>query len=116
MALPSHHVAFVSLNNKIYAFGGFVLPPSGPAGWMPLDNAWQYDPSIDSWAALAPMPSRPGAAAAAAVEGKIYVVGGWIASKSSSRGGRRHMFPFPSAHHPHAGPWLAGMASSSRLD
>jgi N-acetylneuraminic acid mutarotase len=76
MALPSHHVAFVSLDDKIYAFGGFVLPASGPTGWTPIDNAWEYDPAADSWKALAPMPSKRGAAAAAAIDGKIYVVGG----------------------------------------
>src|SRR5262245_65873669 len=31
MRLNSHHVAFVGLNNKIYAFGGFVLPEAGRA-------------------------------------------------------------------------------------
>src|SRR6202158_3094180 len=30
MALPSHHVAFTEYRGKIYAFGGFVLPQSGP--------------------------------------------------------------------------------------
>ncbi len=44
MALPAHHVAFATLNDKIYAFGGFNLPASGPPAWNPLDNAWEYDP------------------------------------------------------------------------
>jgi len=30
MALPSHHVAFTEYRGKIYAFGGFVPPESGP--------------------------------------------------------------------------------------
>lgn len=76
MALPSHHVAFASLNGKIYAFGGFVLPESGPPAWVPINNAWEYDPAADSWKALAPMPTKRGAAAAAVANGKIYVVGG----------------------------------------
>src|SRR5262249_33938439 len=71
MALPSHHVAFVSLNDKIYAFGGFPLPDSGPPAWRPLDNVWEYDPAADAWKALAPMPTKRGAAGAAAVNGKI---------------------------------------------
>jgi N-acetylneuraminic acid mutarotase len=76
MALPSHHVALATLNGKIYAFGGFVPPPSGPPAWVPIDNAWEYDPATDGWKALAPMPTKRGAAVAAAVGGKLYVIGG----------------------------------------
>lgn len=76
MALASHHVAFAALNDKIYAFGGFKYPDSGAPAWAPIDNAWEYDPATDTWKALAPMPTKRGAAGAAAVNGKIYVVGG----------------------------------------
>src|SRR5258708_35918393 len=44
MALASHHVAFTEYQGKIYGFGGFVLPQSGPPAWVPIDNAWEYDP------------------------------------------------------------------------
>src|SRR5262249_52760682 len=70
MALPSPHVAFATLNDKIYAFGGFTLPESGPPAWVPISNAWEYDPAADSWKALAPMPTARGAAAAAVANGK----------------------------------------------
>jgi N-acetylneuraminic acid mutarotase len=76
MALPSHHVAFSTYHDKIYAFGGFVLPESGPPGWVPINNAWEYDPTADTWKALAPMPSKRGSALAAEVDNKIYVIGG----------------------------------------
>ena len=76
MALASHHVALAEVGGKIYVIGGFVLPSEGPAAWAPIDNAWEYDPQADSWKALAPMPTKRGAVAAAAVNGKIYVVGG----------------------------------------
>ena len=76
MALPSHHVAFASYQGKIYAFGGFVLPRSGSPAWVPINNAWQYDPQNDSWKALAPLPTRRGSAVAAVVGDKIYVIGG----------------------------------------
>lgn len=76
MALPSHHVAFATYGDKIYAFGGFVLPGSGPPGWVPINNAWEYDPTADQWKALAPMPSKRGSALAAVVNDKIYVIGG----------------------------------------
>jgi N-acetylneuraminic acid mutarotase len=76
MALASHHVAIAELGGKIYAFGGFVLPASGPAAWQPIDNAFEYDPATDNWKALAPMPTKRAAAVAAAVGGKLYVIGG----------------------------------------
>src|SRR5437762_12028642 len=76
MPLLSHHVAFTEYRGKIYAFGGFVLPAAGPAAWVPLDNAWEYDPIADSWKALAPMPTKRGSPIAATVGDKIYVIGG----------------------------------------
>src|SRR5579871_864830 len=77
MALPSHHVAFCEMDGKIYTFGGFVYPEQGaPPGWVPINNAWEYDPVKDSWKALSPMPTKRGAAEAVEVDGKIYVIGG----------------------------------------
>ena len=73
MALPSHHVAFAEYQGKIYAFGGFIPPQSGPPAWVPIDNSWEYDPATDSWKALAPMPTNRGAAAAAGCEASSYV-------------------------------------------
>lgn len=84
MALPAHHVAFTELNGKFYAFGGFVSPRSGPPAWVPINNAWEYDPTNDSWTALTPMPSKRGSAVAATVNGKIYVIGGAAPHPGSS--------------------------------
>jgi len=76
MPHPSHHTAVTEMGGKIYLFGGFTLPESGPPAWIPIDNAWEYDPATDAWRALAPMPTKRGAAVAAAVGGKLYVIGG----------------------------------------
>ena len=76
MPLLSHHVAFTEHAGRIYAFGGFTLPESGPAAWAPIDNAWEYDPATDNWKALAPMPTRRGSPVAVTVGDKIYVMGG----------------------------------------
>src|SRR5262249_34283775 len=64
------------LGGKIYAFGGFVAPLVGPPAWVPIANAWEYAPAADSWTPLAPMPTRRGAAMAAAAGGRLYGVGG----------------------------------------
>src|SRR5580692_4135771 len=77
MALPAHHLALTELNGKIYVFGGFTEGKIGNlAAWTPIDNAFEYDPVNDSWRALAPMPTKRGAAVAATVGGKMYVIGG----------------------------------------
>jgi N-acetylneuraminic acid mutarotase len=76
MALPSHHVSFTEYKGKIYAFGGFVPPTSGPPAWVPINNAWEYDPAADTWKALAPMPTKRGSPVAVTVGDKMYVIGG----------------------------------------
>ena len=76
MPLASHHVAFAELNGKIYVFGGFKPPDAGPPAWVPINNAWEYDPAADTWKALAPMPTTRGSPVAVASGGKIYVIGG----------------------------------------
>ncbi|OGA41511.1 MAG: hypothetical protein A3G24_00530 [Betaproteobacteria bacterium RIFCSPLOWO2_12_FULL_62_13] len=76
MPLASHHVAFAELNGKIYVMGGFTKPEKGPTAWIPINNAWEYDPAKDAWKALAPLPTKRGSPNAAVVGGKIYVIGG----------------------------------------
>jgi N-acetylneuraminic acid mutarotase len=78
MPLLSHHVAFTEYKGKIYAFGGFVLPPSGPAAWVPIDNAWEYNPASDTWRALAPLPTKRGSPVAVTVGDRMYVIGGAV--------------------------------------
>ncbi len=76
MPLPGHHLAVTTYRGKVYVFGGGgQLEPNGP-NWVPLNNAWEYDPATDNWKALAPMPTARGAAVAAEVGGKMYVIGG----------------------------------------
>jgi N-acetylneuraminic acid mutarotase len=76
--MPSyqHHVAVTQHNGKIYLFGGYRLPDTGQATWIPMNTAWEYDPQADSWRALAPVPQARGSANAAVINGKIHLVGG----------------------------------------
>jgi N-acetylneuraminic acid mutarotase len=76
MPLPAHHLAVTEYRGKIYLFGGGArLVPGGP-NWVPISNSWEYDPTNDSWKALAPMPTPRGGAVAATVGDKMYVIGG----------------------------------------
>jgi N-acetylneuraminic acid mutarotase len=92
MPLASHHVSFTEYKGKIYAFGGFVLPQSGPAAWVPIDNAWEYDPATDNWKALAPLPTKRGSPVAVTVGDKMYVIGG------STPGPKETSVPLPGTH------------------
>src|SRR5713226_837899 len=76
MPLPAHHVLVASYRGKIYIFGGGGALVRGGPNWVPLDNAWEYDPAADSWKALAPTPTARGAGVAVLVGTKIYVLGG----------------------------------------
>jgi N-acetylneuraminic acid mutarotase len=77
MVLPAHHLALTEYRGKIYVFGGFIAGTvEGQAAWTPIDNAFEYDPLNDSWKALAPMPTKRGAAVAATVGDRMYVIGG----------------------------------------
>lgn len=76
MMQPAHHMSIVEHGGKFYVIGGFVVSTQGPPSWVPINNAWQYDPAADTWKALAAMPSRRGGGNAGVVGEKIYVIGG----------------------------------------
>jgi N-acetylneuraminic acid mutarotase len=55
---------------KIYALGGYD-------GSSRLNTAEAYDPSTNTWTAIAPMGTARSALAATTLNGKIYALGGW---------------------------------------
>jgi N-acetylneuraminic acid mutarotase len=76
MPRPVHHAAVTVQGGKMYLAGGFELPIVGPPGWVPVKDAWEYDPLTDAWRALPPMPTARGGGVAAVVREKLYVIGG----------------------------------------
>lgn len=72
--LPQSYAAMAvtAINGKVYAFGG--LDGNG----TPSAQSYVYDPALNAWTAKAPMPNGPRyLAAAAPLNGEIYLVGGW---------------------------------------
>ena len=60
------------MNGKIYVVGGFTRNVHMGA----LDVAFEYDPGRDTWRTLAPMKSPRGSVGLAALNGKLYAIGG----------------------------------------
>ncbi len=62
-------------NGKIYIFGGIIAGEPADPDWN-TRIVEEYDPPMDHWTRKADMPTPRAGAAAAVVDGKIYVVGG----------------------------------------
>jgi uncharacterized repeat protein (TIGR01451 family) len=64
-------------NGKLYVFGGL------DKDLLELDRVWEYDPATDRWRGRSSMPGGGRFyAAAATLDGKIYVAGGWRESRT----------------------------------
>ncbi|MFN0162242.1 MAG: Kelch repeat-containing protein [Burkholderiales bacterium] len=100
--LPQHHLALAECDGLIYGFGGYRKPAAGPDAWEPVADSWRYDPRADRWDIIAPLPGPRGAAAACALNGRIYVAGGSVACKRSGEA-----TPRPDAPHASLGDVLA---------
>lgn len=69
---PYAVMAVAAAQGKLYAFGGLDENSNASA------QSYEYDPARNLWSVKAPMPGGPRhLAAAAPLNGEIYVVGGW---------------------------------------
>jgi N-acetylneuraminic acid mutarotase len=75
MPTPRNWVNAVSVAGKIYAIGGATGGP-GNGRYGPSTIVEVYDPATDSWSSASSMPTLRGMSAAAAVNDRIYVIGG----------------------------------------
>lgn len=67
----ANHVAVVSSDTHVWAFGGFV-----EQNRRSDTLAYVYDIAANRWTDIAPMPRPRGAAAAVLLEGRIHLIGG----------------------------------------
>jgi N-acetylneuraminic acid mutarotase len=76
MPLARNHHDVAYLDGKLYVIGG-TIGSCFPGGWssnVPMNEV--YDIATDTWSTRAPMPNARSAIGAAALDGKIYVIGG----------------------------------------
>jgi hypothetical protein len=98
--------AATGLDGKIYALGGAI-------GLAATGAAEVYDPALDQWSALPPMPTpRAWLTAASGADGRIYSIGGQLSSFSSlPDGGVSGTYTASSAveiYDPATGQWSSG--------
>lgn len=73
-------LAMVSVGGKLYRIGGFTAKnESGDEHdlWS-QSNVASFDPSTKQWTELPPLPEPRSSFDAAVLDGKIYVIGGWM--------------------------------------
>jgi N-acetylneuraminic acid mutarotase len=67
-----HHLAAAATDDRIYVTGGYA-----DLLFSEITNrAWAYDPRARTWTRIADLPAPRAAHGMAAIEGKLYVVGG----------------------------------------
>ena len=79
---PAGGLAGTALGGRLYCFGGEHF---GPDGGGVFREAWAYDPRTDGWQEMAPMRTPRHGLAAAAVDGRLYAIGGNTAPGVGSR-------------------------------
>lgn len=72
---PRCFLASAVVDGKLYAVGGLGEKEKG--GENPLGTLERYDPAADRWESLPLMPTPRSRLAAAALDGKVYAVGGY---------------------------------------
>ena len=74
MPTERHQMAAGAIDGKLYVVGGWNTHWRSEMGINKLEV---YDPATDTWSTKANMPTSRDGPAAAAIDGKLYVVGGW---------------------------------------
>ncbi len=110
---PIQEVAVVALSGEVYVIGGF----DGAGRIVPTVSA--YDPEADRWRAAAPLPVAMHHANAAAVDGRLWVLG-FLRDRRFSEDGRSFVYD-PAADAWSPGPdlpdtWHRGASGVAAID
>jgi N-acetylneuraminic acid mutarotase len=83
MPTPRNAFGIATVKGKIYVAGGWGF--TGPDQQGVLNVLEVYDVAADTWTPRASMPTARNALAAAAVNGKIYAMGGWTGTEVTAK-------------------------------
>ena len=88
------------MDNAVAEHGGQVYSVGGVDGAIITDAAYRYDPASDIWTSIASLPEERESAAAAFIDGRLYVATGWPDREWASK----NMFVYD----PATGAWTTG--------
>lgn len=92
------HFAVAAYRGKIYVFGG------GGADFQSLNSTEVYDPKRDVWSQGKEMPTIRSGAVAAAIDNRIYVIGGGV----KRPGGKFEFYKIVEIYDPERDTWAKG--------
>jgi N-acetylneuraminic acid mutarotase len=82
MPVGLHHVGVGVIEGRLYVIGGYRHV--GLSVWDPVATVFAYDPSTDTWAERAAMPTARGALSVTVHGGKLYAIGGYDRTSNSA--------------------------------
>lgn len=83
MPTPRYNFAIVAYQDKIYCIGGYIANVSSRGGTMRTGVNEVYDPATNTWETKTPMPTPRSDLQANLVDGKIYLIGGFLTNMTS---------------------------------
>jgi hypothetical protein len=76
LILPVWRSSAAVAGGRIYVFGGYQFQSVRNFPFNPTNRVFEYNPLLDAWTEVAPMPTMRGSLAAVTIDGEIHVVGG----------------------------------------
>lgn len=80
---PAHGFSLFEHQGYIYALGGFCYSAEHKPAWRSLSEIDRYDPKTRTWTTVGQLPRRRSSYAAAQLDGKFYLFGGWDSTPTS---------------------------------
>ena len=77
-----HHITLSNVKGRIYGIGGFT---GGFPDWRALPTMFIYEPASNTWVKGVDLPVARAEGVAAAVDDKIYLIGGRVRANENAR-------------------------------